>query len=734
MPFADAARRSQSAGANAEDAIFMKDGYPVAFFFHPSVREGRDVLEQEITRHGGDVCEDEQQANVILVDEEADIEHIRRRYYRSSVLWQQRVYIECRDFVPRCIKAGKYEHYRPQRKGMPGAPGGRVRVPFTAEDDHHLAFYIATVYPNPSDGGRAGNSLYKELTGELADEPEYREWAKRHTWQSWRERYKTNRLRLDPMIVRYAAQLKNVTHGFGHDPRSRRYGRRAQREEEEESDRELEQQVEGDTEPDDLDNRVPDGVPQTRNQVQNNGMPDPEPGSAQPQLRRRRRDDPDTSQRASFQGESPRKRQRMASPATPSGPRTSAVEKGRRGSDHGSPGQISSENNGMSREERNDEPFARGALDGAISFDVDQMSQFNVLPVPQSPEHNVPATRSDEPLATQQTLVNSPIDARSRQAPSARVTAVVAQVASMSSQAISIAQPLRAARRPPSLRGREQRDLSPADEVRTSAAGTEIRSQVTRIRTSSKSRNHQPAVAASDAPYRHTRARSQSVDLPSQPAPASKRLRVVSAKGKTKELELEEVPEEDAERNVVEGGDPQAHIYQGVELESRAVFGPSRPQWDPKSAENEGRSAEQGEPSSQGPQVPNRHPEVETFQEEQDVEDHLLKEGRSLFTDDEQSDEPSHGQQEFTVDSSSEDPSDSDDAATHKNLQHNGQRLNRMAAAGFRARLPNTSASASNKVTTRSSAIRATRHAAQARPFPSPGTKAIARLRERKGN
>lgn len=49
MPFADAARRSRSAGTNAEDALFVKDGYPVTFFFHLSVREGRDVLEQEIT-------------------------------------------------------------------------------------------------------------------------------------------------------------------------------------------------------------------------------------------------------------------------------------------------------------------------------------------------------------------------------------------------------------------------------------------------------------------------------------------------------------------------------------------------------------------------------------------------------------------------------------------------------------------------------------------------------------
>ncbi|KAG2360475.1 hypothetical protein BDR07DRAFT_1513803 [Suillus spraguei] len=229
MPSSDVARRSLSAGANARDAIFVKDGRPVTFFFHTSVREGRDVLERQITRYGGDVCEDEEIANVILVDEEADIEHIRRRYYRSNVLWQQRVCIEQRDFVRRCIRDRKYEHYRPARKGMPGAPGRRARIPFTADDDNHLAFYIATVYPKASDGGRTGNLLYYDLT----KLPEYRGWAKRHTWQSWRERYRMNRVRFDPMIARYAALLKPLTHGLGHDPRSRRYrrGRIVQREE-----------------------------------------------------------------------------------------------------------------------------------------------------------------------------------------------------------------------------------------------------------------------------------------------------------------------------------------------------------------------------------------------------------------------------------------------------------------------------------------------------------------------
>ncbi|KAG0701586.1 hypothetical protein DFH29DRAFT_875809 [Suillus ampliporus] len=715
-------RRNQSAEVNAEDAVFVKDGYPVSFFFHASVREGIDVLKQEITRYGGEVSEDEQQADVILVDEEADIEHIRRRYYRSNVLWQQRVYIERRDFVRLCIGNRKYEHRRPQRKGMPGAPGGRIRVPFTPEDDEHLAFYIATVIPNAADGGRTGNLMYKTLTEELntpsqAFEPEYT-WAKRHTWQSWRERYKTKIRRFDPMIARYAAQLKNVTHGFGHDPRSHRYrhgrpvrGARHMEEEEEESDRELEQHTAGGAEPEDLDNQVPGGIPQVRDEVQENDIPDHEPGPAQPQLRRRRRDDPDTSQHASFQGESPQKRQRVASPATPSEPRASAMEKGRRASEHGRPGRNSNEKDQRSPEEGNSESFAQGALDGAISFDINQMPEPNVLPVPQSPEHEVPEAEPDEPLATQETLVDSLIEVRSRPAPSARDTAAVVQGASTSSQATPIAQPLPAARTTPSRRGRAQREESPPAEVPTPVAGTEISLQVKPTRMSSKSRGHQPVVVASDAPYRHTRARSQSIDLPPQPAPASKRRRVVSAKGKSKEMALEEVPEEDAQRNVDEGGDSQVRIAEKV-VEQNLDDG-----------------AEQGEQSSEGAQLPSHLRETETFKEERDVEHDLLERGRSLFTDDEDessSDESSNRGQEFTVDSSSEEPSDSDDAATHVVL--------RQDPLGQISRLPNTSASTSNKATTKSSAIRVARHAAQAPPFPSPGTKANARLREKRGN
>ncbi|KAJ8595835.1 hypothetical protein M405DRAFT_727316, partial [Rhizopogon salebrosus TDB-379] len=203
MPPAAHARRNPPDEGGAEDAIFVKDGRPVSFFFHASIRQGLDILRQEITvrRNGGQVCEDEQQTDVILVDEEADIEHIRRRYYRSSVRWQQSIFVEPRGWLRRCITTKKYEHVRPPRQGMPGArPGsrvGRARVPFTVEDDANLAYYIATVIPNSADGGRMGNSLYRTLTEEL---PEYT-WAKRHTWHSWRERYKTHTPYFDPKIA-----------------------------------------------------------------------------------------------------------------------------------------------------------------------------------------------------------------------------------------------------------------------------------------------------------------------------------------------------------------------------------------------------------------------------------------------------------------------------------------------------------------------------------------------------
>lgn len=44
-----APQRSPSTEDNDRDATFVKDGYPVCFFFHASIRQGLDKLTQEIT-------------------------------------------------------------------------------------------------------------------------------------------------------------------------------------------------------------------------------------------------------------------------------------------------------------------------------------------------------------------------------------------------------------------------------------------------------------------------------------------------------------------------------------------------------------------------------------------------------------------------------------------------------------------------------------------------------------
>lgn len=143
-------------------------------------------------------------------------------------------------------------------------------------------------------------------------------------------------------------------------------------EEGEESDLELEQREVGSAGPGGLDNRVPGGVPQVHEGGAEN-IPDHRTVPEQ-QLRRRRRDDPDTSQHEILSGESPLKRQRVADRVAPR-PRASLVEKGRRASVHDRPSRNSNENDRMPPEEGNDDIFAQEILDDTVSFGTDQMPE-----------------------------------------------------------------------------------------------------------------------------------------------------------------------------------------------------------------------------------------------------------------------------------------------------------------------------------------------------------------------
>ncbi|KAI0695586.1 hypothetical protein C8T65DRAFT_833102 [Cerioporus squamosus] len=78
------------------------------------------------------------------------------------------------------------------------------RNTYTREDDSLLAQYIAKYNPQPE--GRSGNVLYKCL---VDNEDGKWPWAKRHSWQSWRNHYVKNHDRLDRIIAKYVKQGGN---------------------------------------------------------------------------------------------------------------------------------------------------------------------------------------------------------------------------------------------------------------------------------------------------------------------------------------------------------------------------------------------------------------------------------------------------------------------------------------------------------------------------------------------
>ena len=84
-------------------------------------------------------------------------------------------------------------------------------------------------------------------THEQAEFPEF-EWAARHTWHSWRERYKNNSVVFDENIAHIAAELKPYRNERGDDNRSRQHkalrNRRIEEEEEEEEEEEAEEEEE----------------------------------------------------------------------------------------------------------------------------------------------------------------------------------------------------------------------------------------------------------------------------------------------------------------------------------------------------------------------------------------------------------------------------------------------------------------------------------------------------------
>ncbi|KAG5722150.1 hypothetical protein E4T56_gene7045 [Termitomyces sp. T112] len=201
-------RREEEEESGPEDSPPKKvfedeEGNPICFFLHKSITSDwqRQNLIHAIESNGGFVQPDDSAVDTVLVDVKSracNKDNLQLAYNAHSNRSKRRTWVEPMSFVSRCIKERAVRHAQREPKGMGGSLGDRT--PFTDEDDDNLARYLAIRIPNIEKGGRRGNRVYKELCLMPSADPEEYGWVKRHTWQSWRNRYNRNDLRFNDMI------------------------------------------------------------------------------------------------------------------------------------------------------------------------------------------------------------------------------------------------------------------------------------------------------------------------------------------------------------------------------------------------------------------------------------------------------------------------------------------------------------------------------------------------------
>jgi len=129
---------------------------------------------KKISAHGGQITTRERKAHVILVFEarlRMSLAIMQLHYNVNEDRVLRNIYVEPHTFLTKCINMGHFKLGKDKRMKM-GMPGPRPRrkgevkrrrVEYTDEDDDHLCFYMAQCVPDPKEGGRMGNAIYKEL-------------------------------------------------------------------------------------------------------------------------------------------------------------------------------------------------------------------------------------------------------------------------------------------------------------------------------------------------------------------------------------------------------------------------------------------------------------------------------------------------------------------------------------------------------------------------------------------
>ncbi|KAF5390342.1 hypothetical protein D9757_002781 [Collybiopsis confluens] len=176
--------------------IFLDDGRPMHIHIHESIANinFRQKMCERIMECAGYPYATIESARVILADAKTNVFNALVKTYQLT----PHKFIETLEWVDKCIERQDVIFTPHVFKNPGGRRAGEERTQFSEEDEQKLCEWIAAKIPYKSTGGRTGNKLYQQLF-EMRNHPEFT-WVTRHTWQSWRERYKKNADRLDKII------------------------------------------------------------------------------------------------------------------------------------------------------------------------------------------------------------------------------------------------------------------------------------------------------------------------------------------------------------------------------------------------------------------------------------------------------------------------------------------------------------------------------------------------------
>ncbi|KAF9068062.1 hypothetical protein BDP27DRAFT_1383750 [Rhodocollybia butyracea] len=184
--------------------IFFEEGAPLGIHIHESIAnvKFREALCEKIMICSGYPYATVDTARIIIADSKTNVFNTLVKLYQLS----PNKYVESLEWVDKCIEQQNVTFTPHVFRNPGGRRAGEERTQFTEEDEHKLCEWIAAKIPYKSTGGRTGNKLYQQLC-EMHNQPEYA-WVARHTWQSWRERYKKHSPRLDKLIDNVVSTTK----------------------------------------------------------------------------------------------------------------------------------------------------------------------------------------------------------------------------------------------------------------------------------------------------------------------------------------------------------------------------------------------------------------------------------------------------------------------------------------------------------------------------------------------